>query len=77
MRSINPLIAIGGAVALVLLIAAVWTADVSTPASLTLTAFLILAAVAVLGANAARAAGQRPPQEADADQRDRMQNKVP
>ena len=77
MRSTSPLIAVGGVLALVLLIAAVWTADMSTPAALTLTAFLILAAVAVLGANAARAAGQRPPQEADADQRDRMQDRVP
>ncbi len=71
------LIAVGAAVALVLLIAAVWVSDLSTPAGLTLTALLILGAVAVLGMNATRGPGERSPHESVADQRDRMRDKVP
>jgi predicted small lipoprotein YifL len=71
------LIAVGAAVALMLLITAVWVSDVSTPAGLTLTALLILIAVAALGMNATRGPGERPPHETVADQRDRMRDKVP
>ncbi len=71
------LIAVGAAVALVLLIAAVWVSDLSTPAGLTLTAFLILIAVAILATNATRGPGERPPHESVADQRDRMRDNVP
>ena len=73
----NTLIAGGSAVALLLLVAAVWAADVSTPTALALTGLLVLIAVAALAASSPRGPGDRPPQEADADQRERMRGQVP
>jgi len=73
----NTLIAVGSAVAMLLLVAAVWAADISTPAALATTGLLVLIGVALLAGAVPRGGGERHSFEADADQRDRMQGKVP
>jgi len=68
------LVAAGGAIGLVLMIAAVWASDASTATSLALTAVLVLIAAAIL-------ASARPPNSAPldstADQRERMRDTTP
>jgi len=64
-------IKIGGAVGLVLLIAAVWATGAGAATKLALTAVFILAAVAA----AALALG--PPRDPSDDQRERMQDTTP
>lgn len=71
------MITIGGALALLLLIAAIWATDASTPTQLAVTGVLILIAVGVYAAAVPRGPGERRPTEADVDQRERMQDKVP
>lgn len=72
------MIAAGGALALILLIAAVWVTSMSTPTQLALTALLLLIAVGILAVGAPRdSSAQRAPVDQDADQRDRMQDQVP
>jgi hypothetical protein len=73
----NTVIAAGGAVALVLLIAAIWATGASLPTQLALTGVLILIAVGILAGAVPRGPGERLPQEADADQRERMRSRVP
>ena len=74
----NALIAAGGALALILLIAAVWATSMSTPTQLALTGLLVLIAVGILAVGVPRGTSdQRAPVDQDADQRDRMQDRVP
>ena len=77
MRSTNVVIAAGGAIALLLLIAAVWATDASTPTQLATTGVLVLIAVGLYAGAVPRPRGERLPQEADADQRERMRDRVP
>ena len=73
----NTVIAAGSALALLLLIAAIWATDTSTPTQLALTGLLIGIAVAIYAGAAPRRPGERYPREADADQRERMRGRVP
>jgi hypothetical protein len=73
----NTVIALGGAAALVLLIAAIWATDASLPTQLAVTGVLVAIAVGIFAGAVPRGPGERPPQKADADQRERMRNRVP
>jgi hypothetical protein len=77
MKSTNTVIAGGGALALILLIAAIWATDASTPTQLATTGVLILIAVGLYAGAVPRGPGERLPQEMDADQRERMRDRVP
>ncbi len=73
----NTVIVVGGALALLLLIAAIWATDTSTPTQLALTGILIGIAVAIFAGAAPRRPGETLPHKADAEQRKRMRNQVP
>lgn len=77
MGSTNTVIAAGSAIALALLIAAVWATDASVPTQLATTGVLVLIAVGLYAGAVPRPPGERLPQEADADQRERMRDRVP
>lgn len=68
------MIVAGGALALLLLIAAIWATDTSTPTQLALTGILIGIAVAIFAGAAPRRPGETLPHRADAEQRERMRN---
>ncbi len=78
MRStpVNAAIAVGCLASVVLLIASVWAADVSTATSLAGTGVLVLVAASALAVVAPRTGPAAPPQ-ADAVQRERMRRLVP
>ena len=67
----------GSGFALVLLILAVWLTGASAPTKLTITALLILVAVAGVAASTHRDPGGSLPAEADSEQRERMSGRVP
>lgn len=73
-NGLNMLVALGGAIGLALMIAAVWASGASTATSLAITALLVLIAVGII---AAVPAGSGPPPDSSADQRDRMRDDVP
>jgi hypothetical protein len=77
MGSTNTVIAAGGALALLLIVAAVWTTDASTPTQLATTGVLVLIGVGLYAGMVPRRPEERLPQDADADQRERMRNRVP
>ncbi len=79
MRSngINTVVGLGTVAALVLFVAAVWAADVSTATSLASTGLLVLLASTALAIVSARPGGPQPNQADATAQRERMRQLVP
>ncbi len=73
----NAVLALGGGLALVLLIAAVWATSMSTATQLALSGLLVLIAVAILAVGMPRGGRGRAPVDNDAEQRERMHDRVP